>query len=372
MRQKMKMMMERKGQAGFSMIELMIAMVVTLIVTGAVFGLLTEGQSSFKLQPERTDRQQNIRSAMDLIMRDISSAGDGMPPFIQTFTPGLEAVGPVGPDSVNTDELEILANTGAFKNELVCNAPGKSNSSQITLLRPTSALSPNTVVMIFMADGTWTIRNVLNTTNPSGAADGCDATPHVQLNIKSGGDPTGMNQPAGSCQPSKLGVGNAGVSGAGNPLSGCTDDPCAEDPLGLGVPCCCRVTEIGMGQLLRYRIRNGADAVPNLERSENSGPFQVVARGIENLQVQYVQANTACTPAAPCDGAPALVQNDYNTVITQARVTLSARSSYRGRLQGETTSLAGETSVRGSLVSTATPRAALFVLNQQTPTPIWK
>jgi prepilin-type N-terminal cleavage/methylation domain-containing protein len=371
----MKTMMERKGQAGFSLIELMIAMVVTLIVTGAVFGLLTEGQSSFKLQPERTDRQQNIRSAMDLIMRDISSAGDGMPPFIQTFTPGLEAVGPLGPDNVNTDELEMLANTGAFKNEEVCSSAGNATGAIMRLKRGTTYVPANTVVMIFMADGTWTLRNVVQNDLPdSGGDDNCEGgQPHMKLDVNQGaGDTTGMNTPGGVCKPSAapFNVGNAGIEGAGDPLAGCPmDDNCVAPG---GKNCCCVVTQIGMGQLLRYRIRNGADAVPNLERSVNSGAFQVVARGIENLQVQYVQANTACTPAAPCDGAPAVVPNNYNTIITQARVTLTARSSYRGRLQGETTSLAGETSLRGSLVSTATPRAALFVLNQQTPNPIWQ
>ena len=70
-----------RAQAGFSLVELLVAMTVTLIITGAVFGLLSGGQNAFRREPERTDRQQNIRMAMDLIMRDIATAGAAMPPF---------------------------------------------------------------------------------------------------------------------------------------------------------------------------------------------------------------------------------------------------------------------------------------------------
>jgi prepilin-type N-terminal cleavage/methylation domain-containing protein len=69
----------RSGQSGFSLIELTVAMVVTLIVTGAIYGLLAGGQSAFRREPELSDRQQNIRVAMDVIMKDIASAGAGHP-----------------------------------------------------------------------------------------------------------------------------------------------------------------------------------------------------------------------------------------------------------------------------------------------------
>ena len=74
------------GQAGFSLIELLVAMAMTLIVSGAIFGLLTGGQNAFRREPELTDRQQNIRIAMDAISRDIANAGGGMPLVSQVFT----------------------------------------------------------------------------------------------------------------------------------------------------------------------------------------------------------------------------------------------------------------------------------------------
>ena len=82
----------RSGQAGFSLVELMVAMVVTLIVSGAIYGLLAKGQSSMRREPELSDRQQNIRVAMDLIQRDVSTAGIGIPAFVQVFSRSLDDV----------------------------------------------------------------------------------------------------------------------------------------------------------------------------------------------------------------------------------------------------------------------------------------
>ena len=53
----------RSSQSGFSLVELLVAMLVTLVVSGAVFALMTAGQGAFRREPELTERQQNIRVA---------------------------------------------------------------------------------------------------------------------------------------------------------------------------------------------------------------------------------------------------------------------------------------------------------------------
>ena len=68
-----------------------------------------------------------------MIMRDISSAGVGMPPFIQAFTPGLDAcagcpnggspMGVLGAVPTVADELEIVTNQENFPTEDVCCPP---------------------------------------------------------------------------------------------------------------------------------------------------------------------------------------------------------------------------------------------------------
>src|SRR5262245_52248889 len=98
-----------RKQQGFTLLELMIAMTVTLVITGAVVRLLTAGKSVFRREPALSSRQQNIRFGMDLVWQDVFGAGSGLPMFKQAFTDGLNGVGSMGSGGANTDELEITS-----------------------------------------------------------------------------------------------------------------------------------------------------------------------------------------------------------------------------------------------------------------------
>ena len=63
------------GEAGFSLPELLVAMVITTSISGAIFGLMTSGQGQFRREPALVDRQDNIRIAMDMIAQDESPVG---------------------------------------------------------------------------------------------------------------------------------------------------------------------------------------------------------------------------------------------------------------------------------------------------------
>jgi prepilin-type N-terminal cleavage/methylation domain-containing protein len=348
------------SEAGFSLIELLMAMVVTMIVTGAIYGLLSGGQSAFKVQPERTERQQNIRNAMDAIMRDIATAGVGLPDLTQTFTTGLDGAGAPGPNGP-TDILEMVTNPDNFPLEDVCRQPGTSNAGAgaveplrfvrvppiLTVVPPTD---PPRWVILLAADGQhWAPARVTNTV-------GTDAT------------------------------GDVNCAGAHNVLLGPT---CTGSGFGNMVADPCEVSAVSLGDIIRYDIRiDPTDNVPSLWRSHPlGGPADVmVARGVEDLQVEYVQANMpgVCDAANPCGPAPLVSltlpppspNTDYNTIITQVQVTLAARSNVRG-LQGEMADAAGRRFLRGSLTSTGSPRAALYAINRQQPlppgaAPIWQ
>ena len=111
------------GQQGFSMIELLVAMTVTLIVSSAIYGLLTAGGSAFRREPEMADRQQNIRIAMDAISRDIEAAGGGGPLVGQVFThtddplrrPGGHRVGGALPQRGRSARRDGLARPGGAR-----------------------------------------------------------------------------------------------------------------------------------------------------------------------------------------------------------------------------------------------------------------
>jgi prepilin-type N-terminal cleavage/methylation domain-containing protein len=333
------------GAAGFSLLELIVAMAITLVITGAIYGLIAGGQTAFRREPEMAERQQNIRMAMDIIMKDISNAASGLPTFVQAFATGLDAIGPPGPDAANTDEIEILTNSESRDTEPTCR--GAANDADVRLMRDLTVganpLRANTIVIPFTATGRWTVRNVVAAT-PNGAlvaGTPCSAGAQTAVNLLAAGDPTGLNTAGAACEPNAW----------GNTISPC------------------ELVGLSFANLVRYRIRLDAANVPMLERWSSDAPgafvggvrqgFQTLARGIENLQVQYLRADgNPNTPADWLDSAPLVVLDDYRSLVTQVRVRIAARSEAQN-IAGARTSAAGGTAIRGSLVSSASPRATL-------------
>jgi type II secretory pathway pseudopilin PulG len=333
----------RSPQAGFSLTELLVAMLVTMIVSGAVFGLMTAGQGAFRREPELTDRQQNIRLAMDLIQRDISSAGVGMEPFEQAFSGGdgvaeaaplLDGQGPLGPGlnaavvpatgaTANSDVLEVMGSDGECNEVPLAAAAANDVTTRIGL---PACYRPNTLVAVaYQVTPT-------NTATRWGFGRGL-VTGNTLVNV---------NAP----YPLKAELqGNANA----------TPNPVRLLPL----------------QIARYAIAVDADGVPNLWRSTQGGinpadglraavgdplgGWQLIARGIEDLQVQYVQANNVVVNTAP-------LVNDWPLIVREVRVILWARA-LAPLLAGQTRANTNVGNfVRGSLVSSTTPRQALMHL----------
>src|SRR5436190_5525786 len=70
--------MKGKGESGFSLVELLVGALLTVGLLGVVFGLLNSNQQVFVSQSTVADMNQNIRTAVDLLTRDIQSAGTGL------------------------------------------------------------------------------------------------------------------------------------------------------------------------------------------------------------------------------------------------------------------------------------------------------
>jgi len=338
----------KRGDEGFSLVELLIAMVVTLIVAGGVFGLLAGGQSAFRVQPEVTDRQQNIRAAMDTIMRDVANAGNGMPPSAQIFTVNLDGQGPAGSSGLATDHLEMLVNTSGRDNEPACEYAEPGQSPIVRIKRNGADIPQNSVVMILMSDppGTYSVRVETSISpNSSNAGDGCTpGTSHDQLIFNPGADSTGMNPPGGVCGPNNFGDGTSTA-------------PCA--PLA-----------IVFADLVRYEIRK-VDNLPCLVRTSvmQGNQALVVARGIEDMQVTYQSSMNLGSddPNTFLPSPAVVVPADFNTLTVQVEVRLSARVPDLGgaRDPNMTQAADGTWAIRGQLVSRSAPRSALAAMYQE-------
>jgi prepilin-type N-terminal cleavage/methylation domain-containing protein len=99
--------LKEQDSRGFTLIEVLISMAITIIVMGAVFGLLTRGQQSFQREPQIAELQQSARTALDMVSKDVLQAGAGLPPEFPAFT--TTAINPaVGDGGANPDVIEIV------------------------------------------------------------------------------------------------------------------------------------------------------------------------------------------------------------------------------------------------------------------------
>jgi prepilin-type N-terminal cleavage/methylation domain-containing protein len=104
-----------RGQAGYTLVELLVSTAIMLVVTGAIFSLVNPAQSNTQAQPELADLQQRMRIGSDVLFRDLLMAGAG--PYqgsttgslINFFAPILpRRTGLVSPDPSTTFRPEAI------------------------------------------------------------------------------------------------------------------------------------------------------------------------------------------------------------------------------------------------------------------------
>ncbi len=72
-------MQTQKAARGFTLLELMVSMAVGLIAMAAMAMLFKSGMNATMMVTQRIDTQENMRAGMDLMVKDISLAGAGLP-----------------------------------------------------------------------------------------------------------------------------------------------------------------------------------------------------------------------------------------------------------------------------------------------------
>jgi hypothetical protein len=85
--------------AGFSLVELSLALALTLIVTATIFNLIGHARRRFDAEPETVDLQQRTRVVVDTLQRDLLMASSLMP---------YRAVGPADPPGTFRDDVVTI------------------------------------------------------------------------------------------------------------------------------------------------------------------------------------------------------------------------------------------------------------------------
>jgi prepilin-type N-terminal cleavage/methylation domain-containing protein len=96
-----------KGSEGVSLVELMVALVISAILIAALFRTFIAQQKAYNIQEQVVDMQQNARLAISKTIRDIRMVGFG-----NVGRAVLSAMGRTSPITMNGDNITVL---GAYQ-----------------------------------------------------------------------------------------------------------------------------------------------------------------------------------------------------------------------------------------------------------------
>jgi prepilin-type N-terminal cleavage/methylation domain-containing protein len=302
----------RNGQAGFSLIELILAVTLFAVVTGAIYGLLSVARRDRTTSTQRVDIMNTLRASMTYIGRDALNAGlsypvtlnpvlvrngrvnalTGAPPdadAARDFLPPVLAGPNVNANNlsgVNTDQITFAYRDTTFN--IVVNG-GVSVPRPLTISSVTTQNGIDEIVPVIGGVDVNTIcapndLYIVSGQNSTVLAvvTALDGTDTIQF---AGGDPLGINTP-----------------GAGNPLRNITGSASIKKIRLVTF----RV--LADGTLVRTEYANGVPG--GLSQDEP------LAYGVESMEVRYVMKNGTITDNPP-----------NQTDVRQVRVTLIARST---------------------------------------------
>jgi hypothetical protein len=163
------------AKAGFTLVEMLIATIVMMAVTGAVFQLMNPTQGTFQAQPEVSDLQQRMRVGADVLSADLLMAGAGTymgaspGALLNFFAPIMPQrrgeIDPDQPDIFRDDAISLVYIPPTPSQTTVIKAMGKGNSQElsVTAQKECGTSKHDTLcnfkdgmrVMIFDVDGSW-------------------------------------------------------------------------------------------------------------------------------------------------------------------------------------------------------------------------
>ncbi len=323
------------GQAGFTLVEVMVSIVLFMICTGAIYGLLKVARSDRTSSSQRMDVMKNLRVALNMIGRDTLDAGYSyqkngglVPNGVVALRIGVPAdtdnqpdylVGVISANNLNTNLLQTTQNTDAISFVYRDTTFNSNQTLPITgaVQNPTNVvrleISPNPGVP---TNSVCNVHDVYLIESQSSAAIGMVTdVPTTTGNTKyirfANADPLGVNR-----------------SWATSLLRTCAssaDTNCTNYPATLK-----RVIWVS------YKVQSDGTLVRTVfgNNSTGSASQQIqtmpLAYGIENLQITYVMDDGTVTddPAAGPDGIRGTTDDTQLNLklVRQVTVTLKAQS----------------------------------------------
>lgn len=142
----------QKKAAGFTLIELMISFALSLIILASTVQLFKSGVEASTFISQRTELQQNARAAINLISKDVSMAGAGIPPGgIQLASGGVATASKYGCDQAGT--CYVVNHQYPTGNYFYGIIPGPNNGVQNGAVIPATGGSADSITVAYVDYG---------------------------------------------------------------------------------------------------------------------------------------------------------------------------------------------------------------------------
>ncbi len=335
---------------GFTLLETVVAMGLSLLLIAGAAKLFSTGVSLSFLASQRAEMQQDVRAAQDLLVRDISMAGAGLPPGGVALATGGGAVPIYGCDQ-NSCHLggtppKGLAFPGGTTPYMYWIVPGNQAGATVT-----TGQGATDAITVVQADLTfpwsdYTVSFNTNGTKATFALVTSPPAPVIRVSDPAYGLKTGdlvlFTGTSGGNSTSAVGEVTADVTGAGSPY---TVQFAASDALGFNQSAAKSASLAQLKNLtgvtatriyaVSYYI-SMESGTPTLMREVNGRPASPLAENIVGMQFSYdTYDSNGNLLSTPVPATPNLIR--------KVNVTMNARSAEPG-VQGYQ-SMSVETSV---------------------------
>lgn len=306
------------GSQGFSLLELMIAMAVFLVITGAAFALLSQHQPIFNQQQNMAGLNISMRNAVAQLQLDLSNAGTGF--YVGANIPGW----PVGITVINS-------NPGSGCNNATAHTYGLNCFDTINVI----AVDPNTPPAHPTDNGS----NCVSTTSSVLFATPTGSTTLAQLAADyHTGDQILVVKSDGSQMATAILTNDGHVSGGKvqlqhNPTGSDGTNGSSNDPLGistnasnkLGVSFCSTDWVLRLSPI-QYGVDVSNTSNPKLTRRQG-GTTTVLAEQVIGFKVGAATWNsTADTDSTSYSFDASTYGHDY-TLVRSVRISLIGRTA---------------------------------------------
>lgn len=355
---------------GFTLIEMLVAMAIGLVVLGSAVSLFSKAVSLSFMVTQRAEMQQNGRSALDMMAKDISLAGSGIPSGGVQLPDGLGAS--ASKFGCDTTQCYIPNNQFPFSNNFFGAIPNPGVG--LAVRTSTGALGPNTdIITIAYTDSTFPLNQYAVTLNTAGTL-ATFALPNPLPNpLPVPWPPLAVNDPAQGLQVGDLvlltnnvgsavgEVTNVAAAGANVNVTFGNLDTLNINQSGAAAGNIKAITG-GSGTvanrllLITYYIDippgpdgiryTADDGPPRLMRQINGQPPNPVAENISGLQLSYDIFNDVSGVATANLKDAGMSVGDSPNQIRKVNLVVSTRSPLRGSFGFQSLDLATAVSAR--------------------------